>query len=148
MATEHLGLPIPPDGTAAWGVAWRAARVILDTFSALNCCAVRPFDPDEMTGLATTLRYKVAPGVLEVDDGTLITVAGTDPNNPPSAPAAVVSEIDAITFIWLDAVGTITAGPALPTAGRYRPLARLTADTGRITRFDDLRFRLRLEGGP
>jgi hypothetical protein len=131
-ATDRIFLPYPDFNESGWDQANDNALAAIDEI--LGPCAVVPAERP-----STTLHYFVRGGPYVKADGTIGTLADSAVQTMPAS---------VTRYVYLNSVGVLTVGTAWPIAGagRFAPLAIVTAGAASIAGIVDCRMMPRMMG--
>ncbi len=131
--TPRLRLLLPPLDQLGWDANVR------DNFSAIDATVLGSFAVVPTEVPSSSLSFIVRGGAYVKADGTIGTVADF---------AVQTASASSVAYIYLKADGTLGTGSAWPTAGagKYAPLAIVSAGTSALTSIVDCRMPLALLG--
>jgi hypothetical protein len=124
--------------TDPWVDQFNSNWDILQAMNAVGGLAVVPRDLDPDTFAPTSRYFRVTPGYFVYGNMLVRSVGFADLLAPASAS----------THIWLDPLGNLGTGPALPVGQMFTPLAFITTDANVILSIADYRCAQTAIGGP
>jgi hypothetical protein len=124
--------------TNPWVDQFNANWDILQGMNAVGGLAVVPRDLDPTTFVPTSRFFRVTPGYFVYGNMLVRSVGFAD----------ILAPASTTLHVWLDPLGNLGTGPALPVGQMFTPLAFITTDANVILSIADYRCAQTAIGGP